>query len=136
MCGFTTRIRPHQSVWHGWGCEVHNASFLMKKDWQAQERRALSAPEIVAKLVHLPGWILDGDGEHLAIQKTFHFDNYLQTISFVNAVAFIAERHDHHPVLNVHFSHCVVRFQTHDVQGISNTDFACAQEIQAWGLPR
>jgi 4a-hydroxytetrahydrobiopterin dehydratase len=111
-------------------------SFLKKKYWKSQARRALSAPEIVAKLVDIPGWTLDGDGADVAIQKTFGFANYLETISFVNAVAFIAERHDHHPDLSVYFNRCVVRFNTHDVQGISMTDIECALEIEALGKSR
>jgi 4a-hydroxytetrahydrobiopterin dehydratase len=106
-------------------------SILKKKDWSAGARRALSAPEIVAKLVDIPGWMLDGDGADVAIQKTFRFANYLETMSFVNAVAFIAERHDHHPDMSVHFSRCVVRFNTHDVKGISITDIECAIDVDA-----
>jgi 4a-hydroxytetrahydrobiopterin dehydratase len=106
-------------------------SDLMNKQWLAGMRAALSAPQIVAKLVEIPGWTLDGDGADIAIQKTFRFTNYLETMSFVNAVAFIAERHDHHPDMSVHFNRCVVRFNTHDVNGISSTDIECAAEIEA-----
>jgi 4a-hydroxytetrahydrobiopterin dehydratase len=112
------------------------STVLKKKDWSAHARRALSAPEIVAKLVEIPGWVLDGDGADVAIQKTFHFAHYLETMSFVNAVAFIAERHDHHPDMSVHYGRCVVRFNTHDVKGISITDFECAMEIEALVKPR
>jgi 4a-hydroxytetrahydrobiopterin dehydratase len=106
-------------------------SMLLKKDWSTSARRALSATEIITKLVDSPGWTLDGDGAQVAIQKTFQFANYLETISFVNAVAFIAERHNHHPDLRVHYGKCQVRFNTHDVQGISITDFECAAEVDA-----
>ena len=108
----------------------------MKKQWVAGTRYALSAPQIVAKLAEIPGWTLDGDGSDVAIQKTFRFANYLETISFVNAVAFIAERHDHHPDMSVHFNRCVVRFNTHDVHGISMTDIECATEVDAFVKPR
>ncbi len=111
-------------------------SVLKRKEWSAVIRRALSAPEIVARLVEIPGWMLDGDGANVAIQKSFHFANYLETMSFVNAVAFIAERHDHHPEMSVHFSRCVVRFNTHDVKGISLTDIECATEVDALVKPR
>ena len=106
-------------------------SDLKKKQWKAAARSAMSAPQIVAKLAEIPGWTLDGDGSDVAIQKTFRFANYLETMSFVNAVAFIAERHDHHPDMSVHFNRCVVRFNTHDVNGISTTDIECAAEIEA-----
>lgn len=106
-------------------------SMLVKKDWATAQRSALSATAIITKLAEHPGWMLDGDGANVAIQKTFTFANYLQTISFVNAVAFIAERHDHHPDMHVHYSKCVVRFNTHDVKGISITDLECAAEVDA-----
>lgn len=106
-------------------------SMLVKKDWSTASRRALSATEIITKLVELPGWTLDGDGAGVAIQKTYHFSNYLETISFVNAIAFVAERHDHHPDLSVHYGQCVVRFNTHDAKGISITDIECAVEVDA-----
>lgn len=106
-------------------------SILKKKDWSKQTRRALNAPEIVAKLAHIEGWRLTGDGSDIAIEKRFTFTNYYETISFVNAVAFIAHAQDHHPDLIVHYNRCVVRFNTHDVNGISATDFECATQIEA-----
>jgi 4a-hydroxytetrahydrobiopterin dehydratase len=112
------------------------SSDLVKKDWKTHARRALKATEIVAKMVDHAGWHLDGDGANVAIQKTFVFANYLETMSFVNAVAFLAERHNHHPDLSVHYSRCVVRFNTHDVGGISTTDFECAAAVDALIAPQ
>ena len=99
----------------------------------APVRRALTATQVVAKLAQLEGWTLTGDGTliAIAIEKTFSFDNYYQTIAFVNALAFIAHAQDHHPDLSVHFNRCVVRFNTHDVNGISITDFDCAARVDA-----
>ena len=104
---------------------------LKKKDWSALARRALTATEIVASLAKIEGWKLTGDGSTVAIEKTFAFKNYYQTMAFVNAVAFIAHVQDHHPDLSVHYGRCVVRFNTHDVGGISVTDFDCATQIEA-----
>lgn len=104
-------------------------TMLKKKEGAALSRRALTATEIVANLAKLEGWRLTGDGAAVAIEKTFTFANYYQTISFVNAVAFIAHAQDHHPDLSVHFKRCVVRFNTHDVGGISMTDFDCAAQV-------
>ena len=70
------------------------SSMLVKKDWATAQRSALSATAIITKLAEHPGWTLDGDGANVAIQKTFTFADYLQTMSFVNAVAFIAERYE------------------------------------------
>ena len=104
---------------------------LKKNDWSTQTRRGMSATEIVAALAQLDGWRLQGDGADLAIEKTYHFANYYETISFVNAVAFVANAQDHHPDLSVQFNRCVVRLNTHDVQGISATDFDCASRFDA-----
>lgn len=97
-----------------------------------QNRRALSATEIVTQLSKLNGeqplgWrLMDG-----ALEKTFNFKNFYKTMGFVNAVAFIANAEDHHPDLSVSFSKCTVRFNTHDVNGISVSDFFCASKVDA-----
>ncbi|MES2481718.1 MAG: 4a-hydroxytetrahydrobiopterin dehydratase [Pseudomonadota bacterium] len=106
-------------------------SMLKKKDWSQVKRRALSPTEVVTRLITAPGWQLSGDGPQVAIEKTYTFANYHETISFVNAVAFIANAQDHHPDLSVHYNRCVVRFNTHDVQGISDSDFECAALVDA-----
>lgn len=106
-------------------------TMLKKKDWSTQTRRALTATEVVANLAKLDGWSLTGDGADVAIEKTYHFANYYETISFVNALAFIANAQDHHPDLSVHYNRCVVRLNTHDVHGISSTDIECATQFDA-----
>jgi 4a-hydroxytetrahydrobiopterin dehydratase len=50
-------------------------------------------------------------------------------MAFVNAVAFVAHRLDHHPELTVAYDRCVVRLNTHDVKAISQLDFDCAAQI-------
>ena len=97
-----------------------------------QNRRALSATEIVTQLSKLNGeqalgWrLIDG-----ALDKTFKFKNFYETMGFVNAVAFIANTEDHHPDLAVSYGQCQVRFNTHDVNGISVSDFLCASKVDA-----
>ncbi|MDB5891074.1 MAG: 4a-hydroxytetrahydrobiopterin dehydratase [Polaromonas sp.] len=95
-----------------------------------QNRRAFSATEIVTQLSKLngeqvPGWrLVDG-----SLEKTFAFKDYYETVGFVNAVAFIANAQDHHPDLALSYGHCTVRFNTHDVSGISASDFFCASKV-------
>ena len=98
----------------------------------AAPRRALSATEIVSQLSKLNGeqplgWrLIDG-----ALEKSFRFKDFHHSIGFVNAVAFIANAENHHPDLAVSFSQCTVRFNTHDVNGISVSDFLCASRVDA-----
>lgn len=78
-------------------------------------------------LAFLPGWARSGDG----IAKTFGFKDYHHTMAFVNAVAFIAHREDHHPDLEVGYNRCRVFFSTHDVGGLSENDFICAARVES-----
>jgi 4a-hydroxytetrahydrobiopterin dehydratase len=80
-------------------------------------------------LPEVPGWELIEDGH--ALSKTFDFKNYYETMAFVNALAYMAHREDHHPDLGVHYNRCVVRFSTHDVGGLSENDFICAAKTEA-----
>lgn len=104
---------------------------LTARDWSREHRRALTPTEIVKRLAERPGWKLSGDGEDVAIERTFTFADYYQTLAFVNALALVAHRLDHHPDLSVHYNRCVVRFGTHALQGISETDFECAARTDA-----
>jgi 4a-hydroxytetrahydrobiopterin dehydratase len=106
-------------------------SMLQARDWSQVPRRALTPTEIVKRLADLPGWKLSGDGDEVAIEKTFTFADYYQTMAFVNALALVAHRADHHPDLSVHYAKCVVRFSTHALHGISETDFECAARADA-----
>jgi 4a-hydroxytetrahydrobiopterin dehydratase len=108
-----------------------SGSMLKKRDASRLQRRALTPTEIVRRLADLPGWKLSGDGDHVAIERTYTFADYHETIAFVNALAFIAHTLDHHPDLSVHYARCVVRFSTHALQGISETDFECAARADA-----
>jgi 4a-hydroxytetrahydrobiopterin dehydratase len=104
---------------------------LKQRDWATTPRKALRPVDIVTRLAQLQGWTLRGDGENVAIEKTFRFANYHETLAFVNAVAFIAHVQDHHPELQVRYDHCTVAWNTHDVHGISDTDLDCAARTDA-----
>ncbi len=85
----------------------------------------LSAAERATHLAALPGWKF-GRG---TIAKTFRFPGYPETIAFVNAVAAIAQREDHHPDLSVHYDHCDVVWSTHSAGGVTLNDIICAAQV-------
>lgn len=87
----------------------------------------MTTHEIDDHLKQVQGWSLQGG----AIEKTFSFANYHETMAFVNALAWIAHGQDHHPDLAVSYDRCVVRFNTHSVGGISINDFICAAKADA-----
>jgi 4a-hydroxytetrahydrobiopterin dehydratase len=85
----------------------------------------LAPVQVAALLQLLPEWQSVDDG----IRAEFRFDDYFHTMAFVNAVASVAHREDHHPDLEVGYNRCVVRYSTHDVGGLSLNDFICAAKV-------
>jgi 4a-hydroxytetrahydrobiopterin dehydratase len=88
----------------------------------------LSEARVRELLPDVPGWELTEDGH--ALSRAFAFKDYFRTIAFVNALAWMANREDHHPDLSVHYDRCVVRYSTHDVGGLSENDFICAAKAE------
>src|ERR1700741_2590063 len=81
-----------------------------------------------SRLCHLlEGWNI----ENGKLVKPFGFANYYETMAFVNALAFISHKEDHHPELVVGYKTCEVRYDTHSVGGLSLNDFICAAKADA-----
>lgn len=78
------------------------------------------------------GWRLGADSK--AISREFRFRDFYRTMSFVNALAHVANIEDHHPDLEVGYNYCRVRFSTHAIDGLSDNDFICAAKIDALPL--
>lgn len=88
----------------------------------------LTHAEAEALLTQLhPDWQLEQDAK--ALMRTFRFDTFGQTMLFVQAVAWFAERENHHPELHLRYNTCTVYYQTHDVGGLSENDFIAAAKI-------
>ena len=94
----------------------------------AKDSPAMDAATAQALLKQLHGdWSIVDSGA--AIQRSFKFKNYYETLAFVNAMAWIVHREDHHPDLEVGYNRCDVKFSTHSVNGLSENDFICAAKI-------
>jgi 4a-hydroxytetrahydrobiopterin dehydratase len=88
---------------------------------------AMTPTEAALHLQEVPQWaVVDG-----ALERCFTFADFHRTMAFVNAVAWIAQQEDHGPDLFVNWTTCRVRFNTHDVQGLSLNDFICAAKVNA-----
>ena len=86
-----------------------------------------TAAETKDLLKQLKGWIVE-DGK---LVKVYPFTNYYQTMAFVNALAWISHREDHHPDLLVGYNKCRVEYSTHAIGGLSENDFICAAKCDA-----
>nr|WP_320136471.1 4a-hydroxytetrahydrobiopterin dehydratase [uncultured Amphritea sp.] len=90
----------------------------------------LSRVEAQQRLVQLAsGWSVDEEAN--VIHKLFQFKDFHHTMAFVNALAWIAHRENHHPDLEVSYASCRVRYTTHALGGLSENDFICAAMIDA-----
>lgn len=69
-------------------------------------------------------WQLADDNRK--IKRSFTFENFYETMAFVNALAWVANMENHHPDLAVGYNYCVVTYTTHALDGLSQNDFICA----------
>ena len=76
-----------------------------------------------------PDWTLSADTKSL--KRSYKFKDFYRSMSFVNAVAYIANLEDHHPDLEVGYDYCRVTFSTHAIGGLSENDFICAAKVDA-----
>jgi 4a-hydroxytetrahydrobiopterin dehydratase len=83
---------------------------------------AAKAQELMRQLA--PEWQLAADAR--SIRRELKFRDFYRTMSFVNALAHVANIEDHHPDLEVGYNYCRVRFTTHAIGGLSENDFICA----------
>lgn len=87
----------------------------------------LSVEEAKNLLAELNEWSINA--EHDTISKTFQFKGYGKTMAFVNAVAWIANKQNHHPDMLVTYNTATVSFTTHAINGLSKNDFICAAKV-------
>ena len=88
---------------------------------------ALTQAEVDTLMKQLTDWKQSGT----LISKTFSFKNYYPTIAFVNAIAWLSHREDHHPDLIVTYNSCTVTYTTHAAKGLTENDFICAAKVDA-----
>jgi 4a-hydroxytetrahydrobiopterin dehydratase len=87
----------------------------------------LTAEQIAASLVGLPGWSAESD----ALVKTFTFPTFPEGIAFVDQVALAAEEMGHHPDISISYTRITMRLSTHDEGGVTEKDIALAGRIEA-----
>lgn len=71
----------------------------------------------------------DVSDDSTTIHRAFSFENFHETMAFMNAIAWIAHRENHHPDITLGYNYCRVTFMTHALNGLSHNDFICASKI-------
>ncbi|MDQ3620750.1 MAG: 4a-hydroxytetrahydrobiopterin dehydratase [Actinomycetota bacterium] len=72
----------------------------------------------------------DWEREETEIHKNFEFDDFSTAIKFVNDVAALAERYDHHPDIDIRWNRVKLTLSTHSEGGLTARDFDMANEIE------
>lgn len=87
----------------------------------------LDDKEIRRRLDELRGWTREGD----VIRKTYTLDSFAEAIAFVNRIAELAERANHHPDIDIRFDRVVCALSTHSEGGLTHRDFDLARQLDA-----
>ena len=89
---------------------------------------ALDDAGVEALLPAVPHWRVNG----ASLVREFAFLDYMETIAFVNALAWMVHREDHHPDLQVGYRRCSASWTTHSAGNrLSDNDFICAAKADA-----
>jgi len=105
-------------------------SDLSQKHCEACEGigQALNKDQIKQLLPQIDGkWVVNTDSTQ--ITRQFSFNNFYETMAFVNAIAWIANAENHHPDLSVGYNYCHVTFMTHALKGLTHNDFITAAKV-------
>lgn len=87
----------------------------------------LEGEQLPPYLAKLNGWhVVDGK-----LRRTFELKDFLHAMSFLCAVAHVAEREGHHPDFAVHYNKVDFTIWTHAIDGLSENDFILAAKIDA-----
>ncbi len=89
-------------------------------------RQKLSDGEIGENLEKLNEWKV----EEKFLRKKFEFENFAESLKFVNKVGEIAEIADHHPDITFGWGYAEIELTTHDTGGLTHNDFDVAGEIE------
>ena len=84
-------------------------------------------PDEVNKSISTYGW----DFSDNKIRKVFKFDSYLNGVEFINKMAPIAERLNHHPDINLGYCRVEISIHSHDLGGVTTKCINLATAIDS-----
>ncbi|GBD34183.1 Putative pterin-4-alpha-carbinolamine dehydratase [bacterium HR34] len=104
------------------------ANLLNKKCVPCEEGVSpLSKEECEKLLKQLKGWDLV---DYKKISKNLQFQDFKESMEFVNKVADVSERENHHPdILIYQWNKVKIEIYTHAIGGLSENDFILAAKI-------
>ena len=88
--------------------------------------KLLNDLEIEKRLKTLKGWKHEGN----FITKVFEFSKFTDGIAFIDRVAEVAEREEHHPDIDVRYTTVTLSLQTHSEGGVTKWDVELAKAVE------
>lgn len=85
--------------------------------------------EIQSLVKELKDWTYKNNNGRDELQKSFKFKSFSEAWGFMNQVALLAEKVDHHPEWFNVYNKVDITLSTHDAGGISRKDFDLAKKI-------
>ncbi|MCL6517526.1 MAG: 4a-hydroxytetrahydrobiopterin dehydratase [Alicyclobacillus sp.] len=85
----------------------------------------LTDAEIQAALATVPEWRL----EEKTIGRRYRFGSFMDAVGFVNRVAEVAERRNHHPFISLDYKVVTLRLTSWHAGGLTQADFDEAAEF-------
>jgi 4a-hydroxytetrahydrobiopterin dehydratase len=87
----------------------------------------LTEEDIQKGLRSLKGWKREGS----EIAKQFELKDFVHAMGFVNSVALLAEKANHHPDIDIRWNKVKLVLSTHSAGGLTEKDFNLATEIES-----
>ncbi len=85
----------------------------------------LSETQIQSQLKDLKGWSRIGN----EIKRTYELKDFVHAMGFVNSVALLAEKANHHPDIDIRWNKVTLVLSTHSAGGLTDNDFNLAKAI-------
>jgi 4a-hydroxytetrahydrobiopterin dehydratase len=82
--------------------------------------------ELPGLIKQIPDWQPISNDSILQLTREFHFNDYVSSLSFTNAIADLAEAEDHHPAILLEWGKVQVTWWTHKIGGLHKNDFIAA----------
>ena len=89
----------------------------------------LSDSEISELLLDIDDWNLISEPVK-QLKKVFSFPDYQSSLTFVNAIAAMADKEDHHPLITLEWGKVTILWWSHKIEGLHKNDFICASKTE------
>jgi 4a-hydroxytetrahydrobiopterin dehydratase len=87
----------------------------------------LNPQQVSRRMKSVPKWAR----RSRTISRKFEFEGFMDAVDFVNRVARTAEKHDHHPDIDIRWNKVTLALSTHSEGGLTGKDFSMARECSA-----